>query len=145
MLDVGCGIGGTSRYLARKKGCKVTGVTISGQQVKMARMLTSKEAGVAEGTDDSDGFVGLGDGAVRFMELDAEALGEAFGVKSEKASFDCVWISEALSHLPNKELFFQNASSLLKTGGKLVIADWLKAEDLTEAQVEADIKPIEGK
>lgn len=144
VLDVGCGIGGTSRYLAKKKGCKVTGVTISGQQVKMARMLTSREAGVAEETGDLDAFVGLGDGGVRFIELDAESLGDFYGEKSEKASFDCVWISEALSHLPNKELFFKNASSLLRTDGKLVIADWLKAENLTQTQVEADIKPIEG-
>lgn len=110
----------------------------------MARILTSREAGVAEGTDNADAFIGLDDGGVRFIELDAESLGDSFGEMSEKASFDCVWISEALSHLPNKELFFQNSSSLLKTGGKLVIADWLKAENLTETQVEADIKPIEG-
>lgn len=33
---------------------------------------------------------------------------------------------------------------LLNTGGKLVVADWFKAEELLDAQIEADIKPIEG-
>ena len=55
------------------KGCRATGVTISGQQVKLARMLTSKEARVAEPIDDGDSFVGLGAGGVRYMELDAES------------------------------------------------------------------------
>lgn len=41
-------------------------------------------------------------------------------------------------------IFFRNVSLLLNAGGKLVVADWFKAEDLTDAQVEADIKPIEG-
>lgn len=85
------------------KGCRATGVTISGQQVKLARMLTSKEARVAEPIDDGDSFVGLGAGGVRYMELDAESLGVYYNERSEKALFDCVWISEALSHLPNKE------------------------------------------
>jgi tocopherol O-methyltransferase len=127
------------------KGCRVTGVTISGQQVNLARMLTSKEARIAELIDDVDSFVGLGDGGVRYMELDAESLGVYYNERSEKALFDCVWISEALSHLPNKELFFQNAISLLKSRGKLVVADWFMAEDLTKTQVDADIKPIEGR
>lgn len=79
------------------------------------------------------------------MELDAESLGVYYDERSEKALFDCVWISEALSHFPNKELFFQHSIFLLKAGGKLVIADWFMAEGLTKTQVEADIKPIEGK
>ena len=49
-----------------------------------------------------------------------------------------------MSHLPNKELFFQNAALLLNPGGKLVVADWFKAEDVTEEQMKADIAPIEG-
>jgi tocopherol O-methyltransferase len=49
-----------------------------------------------------------------------------------------------MSHLPNKELFFRNAALLLNPGGKLVVADWFKNEGLTEKQMDADIKPIEG-
>lgn len=60
-------------------------------------------------------------------------------------SFNCVWISEALSHFPNKPLFFSSSFELLEPGAKsrLVIADWFKAPGLTPEQEEADIKPIE--
>ncbi|KAH8600064.1 S-adenosyl-L-methionine-dependent methyltransferase [Bisporella sp. PMI_857] len=142
VLDVGCGIGGTSRHLAKNHGCKVTGVTISGRQVEIAQKITNEAAGPAS-SDSKDGFTKLGEGAVRFLELDAEKMGDYFTTGVEKSSFDCVWISEAMSHLPNKELFFRNAALLLNPGGKLVIADWFKSENLTEKQLNDDIKPIE--
>jgi tocopherol O-methyltransferase len=141
VLDVGCGIGGTSRYLAQNHGCQVTGVTISGRQVEMARKITAEAAAAlpAAATDSPDlptaaavaavaaegEFTRLGDGegAVRFTELDAEKMGDYFGTGGSQQLFDCVWISEAMSHLPNKTLFFQNAQRLLKPGGKLVVAD----------------------
>lgn len=143
VLDVGCGIGGTSRYLAKEHGCNVTGVTISGRQVEIARKLSSEVAG-ATVVDEKDAKVKLSDGSVRFLELDAEKMGDFFTTEPNKATFDCVWISEAMSHLPNKELFFRNAALLLNPGGKLVVADWFKAEGLTDKQMDADIKPIEG-
>jgi len=147
VLDVGCGIGGTSRYLAREKGCKVTGVTISPRQVEIATKLSAEEASsrrqeaetLTNGSDNSMKLGNLG-GNVKFIELDAEKMGEYF--HNEK--FDCVWISEAMSHLPNKGLFFQNAANLLNLGGKLVVADWFKSEECSDAEVEADIRPIEG-
>lgn len=142
VLDVGCGIGGTSRHLAKHHGCNVTGVTISGKQVEIARRLTLEASGSQEGSP-SDTFK-LGEGSVRFIELDAEKMGDFFNAEPNVAKFDCVWISEAMSHLPNKELFFRNAALLLNPGGKLVVADWFKSEDLTEEQFKADISPIEG-
>lgn len=142
VLDVGCGIGGTTRHLAKIHGCTVTGVTISGRQVELAKKLTL-EAG-SGAAPEADEAMKLGDGSVRFIELDAEKMGEFFTTEPNVAKFDCVWISEAMSHLPNKELFFTNAALLLNPGGKLVVADWFKDEDLTEAQFKADISPIEG-
>ena len=144
VLDVGCGIGGTARYLAKRMGCSVTGVTISGQQVKLANELSINEAGSAHEAIDKSGFTKIGNGAVRFLELDAEKMDDFFNESETKMRFDCVWISEAMSHLPDKALFFRNAFMLLNAGGKLIVADWFKAEGLTDAQVEADIKPIEG-
>lgn len=147
MLDVGCGIGGTSRYLASQLGCTVTGITISGKQVEIAKRLTKaaaeKEAvGAGEDIKDAEGYYKLGKGRVRFIELDAETMGDYLA--KDSGAFDAVWISEALSHFPNKALFFQNTYKVLKTGGKLALADWFKAENLDEKAFNDDIKPIEG-
>lgn len=152
VLDVGCGVGGTTRFLARERQCRVTGITISGRQVEIARQITAEEI-VRTGAEfqltdvmeypSNDGKPG-GGGAVRFLELDAEKMVERFGGGAmEKETFDCVWISEALSHLPDKELFFASSYALVGSGGLLVIADWFKAPGLTADQEVADIKPIE--
>lgn len=147
VLDVGCGIGGTSRFLVSQMGCTVTGITISTKQVEIARRLTkaepSKGPGESDGVaaEDAEGFMKLGKGRVRFIELDAEKMGDFFA--SDSGAFDVVWISEALSHFPNKQLFFENARRVLKPGGKLVLADWFKAEGLGDKEFENDIKPIE--
>ena len=154
VLDVGCGIGGTSRYLAAQHGCTVTGITISTKQVEIANRL-SKDAVESEAnpetapslgkvaSEDADGFFKLESGKVRFIELDAEKMADFFA--GQEGFFDGVWISEALSHFPNKALFFQNAQKVLKPGGKLVLADWFKAEGLDETTFANEIKPIEGK
>lgn len=43
IVDVGCGIGGSSRYLAKKYGAQVQGITLSPVQAKMAQDLTLAE------------------------------------------------------------------------------------------------------
>ena len=145
VLDVGCGIGGTTRYLAANKACNVTGITISGQQVRIARDLTVKEAG-SPGQVINDGStpLKLNNGTVQFIELDAEKMGDFFTQEPNRTTFDAVWISEAMSHLPDKKLFFKNGEILLNPGGKLVVADWFKADGMTNAELEPDIRPIEG-
>lgn len=161
ILDVGCGIGGTSRYLAQNLDADVTGITISGKQVDIATRLTKSAAVKAkQATNDvaltngdheaaqingkpsasSVESIAVGKGRLAFIELDAEKMGDYFSGQAQ--TFDVVWISEALSHFPNKQLFFKNAYSVLKPGGKLVLADWFKGADV--AVGDADIKAIEG-
>lgn len=113
----------------------------------MATRLTKSEAAkddasLSDQEADPEGFLRIGKGRVKFVELDAEKMGDVFAAQSE--SFDAVWICEALSHFPNKQLFFQNAHKSLKKGGKLALADWFKAEGLGEKEFADDIKPIEG-
>lgn len=79
---------------------------------------------------------------MRFIELDAEKMADFFA--AQQGSFDVVWISEALSHFPNKPLFFENAKKVLKEAGRLVLADWFKNDDLDQSTFNNDIKPIEG-
>ena len=105
VLDVGCGIGGSSRILARDYGFSVTGVTISPQQVKRARELTP------EGVD------------AQFLVDDAMSL------SFPDASFDVVWSVEAGPHMPDKAVFARELLRVLKPGGILVVADWNQRDE----------------
>lgn len=105
VLDVGCGIGGSSRMLARDYGFVVTGVTISPSQVQRAQQLTP--AGVS----------------AQFQVDDAMAL------SFPDASFDVVWSVEAGPHMPDKAVFAQELLRVLKPGGLLVVADWNQRDD----------------
>lgn len=105
VLDVGCGIGGSSRILARDYGFAVTGVTISPQQVERARQLTP------QGLD------------ARFQMDDAMAL------SFPDASFDVVWSIEAGPHMPDKAVFAKELMRVVKPGGVMVMADWNQRDD----------------
>ncbi len=105
LLDVGCGIGGSSRILAKDYGFSVTGVTISPQQVQRSQELTP------EGLD------------ATFQVDDAMALSFPDG------SFDIVWSIEAGPHMPDKAVFARELLRVLKPGGILVVADWNQRDD----------------
>jgi MPBQ/MSBQ methyltransferase len=100
VLDVGCGIGGSSRILARDYGFQVTGITISPGQVKRAQELTPPEV------------------SARFQQDDAMHL------SFPDSSFDVVWCIEAGPHMPDKATFAKELLRVLKPGGRLVVADW---------------------
>lgn len=105
VLDVGCGIGGSARILARDYGFAVTGVTISPQQVQRATELTP--AGVT----------------ARFQ------VDDAMNLSFPDASFDVVWSVEAGPHMPDKAIFAKELMRVLKPGGLLVVADWNQRDD----------------
>ena len=100
LLDVGCGIGGSARILARDYGFEVLGVSISPAQVARATALTP--AGLS----------------CRFAVMDALDLDLA------EASFDAVWTVEAGPHMPDKQRFADELLRVLKPGGRLAVADW---------------------
>jgi MPBQ/MSBQ methyltransferase len=100
VLDVGCGIGGSSRILANYYGFNVTGITISPAQVKRAKELTPNEC------------------KCNFKVMDALDL------KFEEGSFDGVWSVEAGAHMNNKTKFADQMLRALRPGGYLALADW---------------------
>lgn len=105
VLDVGCGIGGSSRILAKDYGFDVTGVTISPSQVQRATELTP-------------------DGVTAKFHVD-----DAMALSYPDASFDVVWSVEAGPHMPNKEVFARELLRVVKPGGLLVVADWNQRDD----------------
>jgi len=100
ILDVGCGIGGSSRILAKYYGFNVTGITISPAQVKRARELTPIELNC------------------NFQVMDAMDL------KFDDGSFDAVWSVEAGAHMNNKTKFADEMLRTVRPGGYLALADW---------------------
>jgi len=107
ILDVGCGIGGSSRILAKYYGFNVTGITISPAQVRRARELTP---------------IGLN---CNFQVMDALDL------KFEDGSFDGIWSVEAGAHMKDKIKFADEMIRTLRPGGYLALADW-NSRDLTQ-------------
>lgn len=119
ILDIGCGFGGTSIYLAQKYRVRATGITISPVQVEMAR-----KAAVAAQSD------------AQFLLMDAEAL-------NFPHPFDLLWSVESISHYHDHRSFFVHAARFLKPGGAFALTDWFRKPDLSAAQIRKFIQPIE--
>jgi cyclopropane fatty-acyl-phospholipid synthase-like methyltransferase len=102
VLDAGCGVGGSSIFLAKKFDCEVTGISIVSSQV-----ISASENAKRHGVEDR----------AHFEERDFLAT----GYKDE--SFDVVWAIESVCHAANKEQFIKEAFRILRIGGVLVVAD----------------------
>ena len=100
VLDVGCGIGGSARILARDYGFDVLGISISPGQIARAQALTPPEL------------------SCRFAVMDALDL------ELPDGSFDAVWTVEAGPHMPDKQRFADELLRVLRPGGLLAVADW---------------------
>ncbi len=119
ILDIGCGFGGSSLYLAEQYRATVTGITISPVQVEMAMQAAAEKQLNA-----------------KFLLMDAEAM-------NFRKQFDLLWSVESISHYQDRQKFFNSASKLLKPGGTFAITDWFKKKDLTRAEKRKFIDPIE--
>ena len=119
ILDVGCGTGASSIYLAKHYKVEATGITISPVQVDLANKAAAKE-----------------DVNATFLLMDAEAM------KFEKL-FDVVWSVESISHYQDIAKFFASAAKLLQPNGTVAVIDWFKKQNLNPAEYKHDILPIE--
>ena len=104
MLDVGCGLGGSSRHIAAMyPGSKATGITLSPYQAERGNAISAER--------------GMGD-RVRLQV--ADALYQPF----EDASFDLVWSLESGEHMPDKERFVNELYRVVAPGGRVIIVTW---------------------
>ena len=110
VLDVGCGYGAPARWLARKLDCRVTGITISRGQARLARRL-AKRAHL--------------DRSVTVVRSDAADL--PFGAQH----FDVIWVIECIEHLADKSAFVRETMRLLAPGGTLALCSWLRGEGVS--------------
>lgn len=112
VVDVGCGIGGSARHLARKYGAAVTAITLSPVQAQRGNAICT-----AQGLD----------GQVALQV--ADALEQPFS----DGSFDLIWSMESGEHMPNKTKFVGELARVASPGGRIIIVTWCH-RDLQEGE-----------
>lgn len=105
VLDAGCALGGSSFWLAQHRGAEVVGITVVQSQIDRARRLAERR--------------GLAD-RVTFE------LADFTRTPFPDGSFDAVWALESLCHAPDKAAFYREAARLLRPGGRLVVAEYVR-------------------
>ena len=103
VCDVGCGYGGTSRFLVAERGFRMTGLTISERQYEYANARSE------------------GDNP-RILLRNWEDNG------FEDASFDGLVSIECVAHVVHKDRYFQEIARVLRPGGRAGVTAWLTAE-----------------
>lgn len=120
VIDVGCGMGGSSIHMARHHDCHVTGITLSGMQRRWAG-TTATLKGVGRRT--------------KFLRQDAETADFA------DESFDYLWSVECTEHLFDKPAFFRRAARWLRPGGGVALCIWLAGD---EPHSQEDVDQVKG-
>ena len=110
ILDVGCGIGGTSIYLSKNFDAITIGITISQVQVEMAKKFAHQR-----------------NINCSFQVMDAEQM-------DFPKPFDIIWMVGVLTHLTDQKRFLKQSSKFLNKKGKFVLLDWMIAEDITSSE-----------
>jgi ubiquinone/menaquinone biosynthesis C-methylase UbiE len=102
ILDVGCGIGGTARFLASQYGSFVTGLDIMEEYCQTADKLST---------------------LLKFDDKTEFKMGDGSELTFEDESFDLVWTEHVQMNIKDKRKFFSEIYCVLKKGGKLVFHD----------------------
>ena len=104
VLDVGSGLGGPARLLARRFGCRVVGVDLTAELCDVANDLTRR--------------VGLDD-RVEIRQGDALAL------PFEAETFDLAWTQHVSMNIADKPRLFAEMHRVVKPGGRVAFFDIL--------------------
>ncbi len=124
VLDAGCGVGGSSFFMAKNSGAKITGITLSSKQIKQARKDAKK--------------LHLGN-SVSFEKMDFN------NTKFKDETFTKIFSIEGACYACNKLDFLREAYRLLTKGGKIVIVDgFLIKKSLSEKEKEIYDKCLFG-
>ena len=97
ILDLGCGIGGPSRYLAESFGCRVTGLDLTPEFCRVAGMLAER-TGLADKVD--------------------YRVGDALAMPFPAESFDVVWSQSVAMNIADRDRLHAEIRRVLKLGGR---------------------------
>jgi SAM-dependent methyltransferase len=102
VLDVGCGLGGTARFLAKEHKCNVVGVDLTEAYVIAGTKLTELV--------NLNGKVGL-------------RHGSALNLPFEDEEFDIVWTQHVQMNIADKRRFYSEIARVLKPNGQFLFHD----------------------
>lgn len=102
LLDIGCGVGGASRFFAERHGCRVTGIDLTEDYVLTAEALARR--------------VGLG-GRVSYRPASALALPFA------PDTFDGAYMMHVGMNIEDKPALFAESRRVVKSGGVFAVYD----------------------
>jgi len=102
LLDVGSGIGGPARYFAGEHGCRVTGIDLTEEFVRVAGTLAKRTKL---------------DGLAEFRQ------GSALEMPFERDTFDGAYMIHVGMNIADKAGIFREVRRVVKTGGLFTIFD----------------------
>lgn len=105
LLDIGCGIGGPSRFFAETQNCRVTGIDLTADYVRAAAALAER--------------VGLA-GRVSYRQASALAL------PFEAGTFDGAYMMHVGMNIRDKARLFAEVRRVLKSASPFAIYDMMK-------------------
>jgi SAM-dependent methyltransferase len=102
ILDVGCGIGGPSRYLAKTFDCHVTGLDLTPEFCRVATMLAER---------------------TRLASKVAYRHGDALAMPFVAQSFDVVWSQSLAMNIRDRQRLYGEIRRVLKPSGCFAFSD----------------------
>ncbi|KCV67942.1 hypothetical protein H696_05667 [Fonticula alba] len=143
LLDVGCGIGGPMREIARFTGARVIGINNNEHQSKIGRAINYKDR-LAACPD-----AGI-DGARPGMHPDVDAsqtaivTGDMMELPFEDNTFDGVYAIEATLHAPKLVDCYAEILRTLKPGARFAVYEWVLTnfdpEDMSHRELRRNIE-----
>jgi ubiquinone/menaquinone biosynthesis C-methylase UbiE len=108
VLDIGSGLGGASRYLAKNFGCHVTGIDLSPEFVEASRYLTKRTG----------------------LEANAKfEVADAINMPFENETFDLAWTQHVAMNIEDRSALYAEIRRILKPDGRLAIFDIVKGKN----------------
>lgn len=132
VLDVGCGVGGPAREMAKFTGCNVVGLNNNGYQIQRAVAHAKRE-----GLDHKVSFV-KGDFMVRFSATNVNQYIECSLIISKQIdfpenTFDAIYAIEATVHAPSLQGVYEQIYRVLKPGGTFGVYEWVMTDKYDES------------
>ncbi len=113
ILDVGCGLRGSSVWLAKRFKTSVLGISLSLNEVESAKLLAQ---------------------TYHVSTLSQFEVMDFTSTNLSTASFKVVWAVESTIYAAQKSTFLREMYRLLKKGGKVVIADLFLARKVIDTK-----------